>query len=96
MCDLHEGPLALMSTRNNSLSERFFGTVTVGERGQVVIPAEARKQCGIESGDKLLVFRHPMDRCFTLVKIDAAREFMEQMCTIIEHQAPEPASEGHH
>lgn len=35
---------------------RFFGSVTVGERGQVVIPAEARKHYGINSGDKLLVF----------------------------------------
>ena len=25
------------------LSENFFGTATVGERGQIVIPAEARK-----------------------------------------------------
>ena len=93
MYDLHEGLIVLMSDPNASLSEHFFGTVTVGERGQVVIPAEARKQCGIESGDKLLVFRHPLDRCFTLVKIDAAREFMAQMCSIIQHQSPEPSSE---
>lgn len=69
-----------------SLSEHFFGTVTVGERGQVVIPAEVRKLYHIESGDKLLVFRHPFTDCFSLVKIDAARDFMGQMCDIIERQ----------
>jgi AbrB family looped-hinge helix DNA binding protein len=37
-------------------SEQFYGTTTVGERGQVVIPAEARKAMGIKKGDKLLVF----------------------------------------
>ncbi|MEW6524144.1 MAG: AbrB/MazE/SpoVT family DNA-binding domain-containing protein [Bacillota bacterium] len=37
----------------------FYGAATVGERGQIVIPAEARKRYGIEIGDKLMVFgRH--------------------------------------
>ena len=33
----------------------FFGSVKVGERGQIVIPIEARKVFNINSGDKLLV-----------------------------------------
>lgn len=37
-------------------SRRFYGTVTVSDRGQVVIPAEARRDLGIAVGDKLLVF----------------------------------------
>ncbi|HSW57926.1 MAG TPA: AbrB/MazE/SpoVT family DNA-binding domain-containing protein [Dehalococcoidales bacterium] len=36
--------------------KRFYGTVTVSERGQIVIPADARKDFGIKTGDKLLVF----------------------------------------
>ena len=67
-----------MTTADTWLSEHFYGTVTVGERGQVVIPAEARKQCGIEGGDKLLVFRHPKEGCFTLVKLEAARDFLNR------------------
>lgn len=39
--------------------QAFYGSVTVGERGQVVIPVSARKQYGIKSGDKLLVFGVP-------------------------------------
>jgi AbrB family looped-hinge helix DNA binding protein len=35
--------------------KKFYGSVTVSERGQVVIPAEARKDFGIEVGEKLLV-----------------------------------------
>ncbi|AOS61986.1 AbrB/MazE/SpoVT family DNA-binding domain-containing protein [Actinoalloteichus hymeniacidonis] len=34
---------------------KFYGSVTVGERGQVVIPARARRDHGFEPGDKLLV-----------------------------------------
>jgi len=34
---------------------KFYGSVTVGQRGQIVIPAEARKDFAIAPGDKLLV-----------------------------------------
>jgi AbrB family looped-hinge helix DNA binding protein len=33
---------------------QLFGSVKVGERGQVVIPQEAREQMGLHAGDKLL------------------------------------------
>ena len=34
----------------------FFGSVKVGERGQIVIPAKARKIFDINPGDQILVF----------------------------------------
>ena len=36
-------------------SRRVFGTAKVGERGQIVIPKEARCFFGIEPGDTLLI-----------------------------------------
>lgn len=36
-------------------SRQVFGTVRVGERGQLVIPKEARELFGISPGDTLLV-----------------------------------------
>jgi len=36
---------------------KCYGTATVSERGQIVIPAGARRELGIECGTKLLVFR---------------------------------------
>lgn len=33
----------------------FFGAVTVGERGQIVIPKKAREVFKIEAGDQLLI-----------------------------------------
>lgn len=35
--------------------KRFYGSVTVSERGQIVIPADARRDFNIKAGDKLLV-----------------------------------------
>ena len=37
----------------------FFGTTTIGERGQVVIPAEIRKKLKIKNGGKFIVFLAP-------------------------------------
>ncbi|MFB0517591.1 MAG: AbrB/MazE/SpoVT family DNA-binding domain-containing protein [Candidatus Neomarinimicrobiota bacterium] len=34
----------------------FYGTATLGERGQIVIPAEARKTLNLGKGEKLLIF----------------------------------------
>jgi AbrB family looped-hinge helix DNA binding protein len=36
--------------------KKFYGSVTVSERGQIVVPAQARKDFNIKTGDKLLVF----------------------------------------
>ena len=36
-------------------SRRVFGTAKVGDRGQIVIPKEAREFFGIEPGDTLLI-----------------------------------------
>lgn len=59
-----------------SWDDHFYGAVTVGERGQVVIPAEARKRFNIESGDKLLIMGDPGKRSLMLCKMDTLREFM--------------------
>ena len=34
----------------------FYGSVKVGERGQIVIPIDARKHFNINPGDQVLVF----------------------------------------
>lgn len=35
---------------------KVYGAVTVGERGQIVIPAQLRQSFGIKAGDKIFVF----------------------------------------
>ena len=57
----------------------FYGSVTVGERGQVVIPSEARSEMEISPGDKLLVLKHPVNQGLILVKFEAMKEFLEEL-----------------
>lgn len=61
-----------------NISDLFYGSVTVGERGQVVIPAEARAEMGIKPGDKLLVMRDPFHKCLSIGRIDKMREILDE------------------
>jgi len=54
---------------------RLYGTVKVGDRGQVVIPAEARKELDIKAGDLLFVMSGKNRRGIAMVKADTMREF---------------------
>lgn len=56
----------------------FYGTSTVGERGQAVIPAEARESMNIEKGEKLLVFGMGSDM-ITFVKLSKAEKYMARL-----------------
>lgn len=35
--------------------KRLYGTATIGTKGQVVIPADAREELGLKPGDRLYV-----------------------------------------
>lgn len=58
---------------------RVYGTVKVGERGQIVIPAKTRKEFDIKAGDFLLVVRTPMKDSFALIKTEAVQEMIRKM-----------------
>jgi AbrB family looped-hinge helix DNA binding protein len=42
----------------NAFGGTICGTAVMGERGQLVIPKDARKLLGIAAGDKFLVLEH--------------------------------------
>lgn len=60
-----------------SFADAFYGTCTVGERGQIVIPAEARTEIGFQPGDKVVIMRHPVHTGLMVFKLDAMREFLD-------------------
>jgi len=58
---------------------RLYGTVKVGDRGQVVIPAEACRKLDIKPGDLLFVMAGRNRRGIAMVKADAMRELAEKI-----------------
>ncbi len=50
----------------------------MGERGQIVIPVEARSEMGIHPGEKVVIMRHPIHKGLMVFKLDAMREFLDE------------------
>jgi len=55
---------------------KCYGSTTVGERGQIVVPAEARQELGLDPGDKLLVFGRPAPGMLFIVKADQVADLV--------------------
>lgn len=55
----------------------LYGTVTVGERGQIVIPADARRDLGLNSGDKLIIMKDPRCDGLMIGKLESIIGFFE-------------------
>ena len=60
---------------------RFFGTTTIGEKGQVVIPAEIRKKLKLKKGVKLIVFARDQGM-IGLSKVSSIEKFASQLSEV--------------
>lgn len=63
---------------------KFWGAVTVGTKGQVVIPADARETFDIHEGDKILVLSPPGKASLIMVKPEILNQFMRSMQSDVE------------
>ena len=59
--------------------KKLYGTATVGTKGQVVIPAEAREELNINPGDHLYVIGSARNSFVGLIKEDALEGYIERM-----------------
>lgn len=59
--------------------KKLYGTTTVGTKGQIVIPALAREELGINTGGRLYVVGSPHKGAIMLLKEDTLEKFIEQM-----------------
>ena len=56
----------------------IYGTVTIGQRGQVVIPMKARKALKIKQGDQLIVMSGPPGKedIISFIPVQRVAEFL--------------------
>lgn len=68
---------------------KYISTVTVGEKGQIVIPKKIRDMFDIESGDTLLLLAD-QKRGIAVTRYDEINEFFEkQMAALRERENDE-------
>lgn len=58
---------------------RIIGTATINEKGQVVIPADARKDLGIKPGDKLVIMSSQHKPALILVKAEEIEALVQDL-----------------
>jgi bifunctional DNA-binding transcriptional regulator/antitoxin component of YhaV-PrlF toxin-antitoxin module len=66
---------------------KCFGTAVLGPRGQLVVPVEARKELGIDTGNKFLVFGHFEGQGLMFIKVEAAEEFLSFITSRLDEAA---------
>jgi AbrB family looped-hinge helix DNA binding protein len=64
---------------------KFFGSATVGPKGQMVIPVNARKELGIDTGTTLLLFTGPQNRVLVLLPADIMEHMLGRMSEQVAH-----------
>ena len=73
-----------MEAEINEMHPVFYGSTTVGERGQVVIPAEARRDMDITPSTKLLVMGGPHKNLLILAKAEYVTAFMTKVTDMLD------------
>lgn len=59
--------------------KKLYGTATVGTKGQIVIPADAREELGIAPGDKLYIAGSLSSRTLFCLKEEQLRELVDRL-----------------
>ena len=71
-----------MKGKDNLHRPKVFGSTVVSPRGQVVIPVNARRELGMNSGDTLIVCGPPHGQGLLLFMVEA----VEQMLSLMSEQ----------
>ena len=56
--------------------QRLYGTTVIGARGQVVIPAEARKEFGLHPGDQMVILGNKFGKVLTIIESNNLSKFV--------------------
>ena len=59
-------------------NQKYYGSTVVGEKGQIVIPAAARKAFRLSPGDKVMVFGQEFHGTMIIMRADVVAEYVSR------------------
>lgn len=65
-------------------NKRLYGTATVGTKGQIVIPADAREELGIKAGDRLYIVNAMHGSGIVCLKEEMLESMVQQLTAQVE------------
>jgi len=68
---------------NGFFKGKVYGAATVGERGQLVIPADLRKDLDIKSGERLMIFAKIDRKMINIMSEKDFSDFLQKASKII-------------
>jgi AbrB family looped-hinge helix DNA binding protein len=64
---------------------KFYGSATIGSKGQIVVPADAREELSFKEGDKVIIMRAPHGEGIMVLKADIFQDMIGQLQTRLTH-----------
>lgn len=68
---------------NGFFKGKVYGAATVGERGQLVIPSDLRKDLNIKAGDRLMIFAKIDRKMINIMSEKDFSDFLQKASKII-------------
>lgn len=65
---------------------KILGTATLNEKGQLVIPAEARADLDLKAGSRLVIMRSPDKPALVLLKAEEVESMIKDMTDALEEK----------
>jgi AbrB family looped-hinge helix DNA binding protein len=70
--------------QHNLHDKKLYGTATVGTKGQIVIPSDAREELDIKPGDKLYIAGSVEKKVLFCLKEEQLRALVEHLTSNVE------------
>jgi AbrB family looped-hinge helix DNA binding protein len=61
------------------IQHKIYGTTTMNDKGQVVIPAKAREELGLTPRMRLMIMRAPFGEAAIVIKTEVIEEQMQSL-----------------
>ena len=58
---------------------KLYGSTAVGSKGQIVIPADAREELGMNEGERVVIFRSPRGEGVMIMRAEAVEGMLTQL-----------------
>ena len=59
--------------------KKFYGLITLTDKGQLAIPVELRRELQLEKGDQLMVVKRQDGFGLNLIKAEAIEKFLQKI-----------------
>lgn len=73
----------IVDTMSKHLFPKILGTATLNDKGQLVIPVDARNSLGLTAGSRVVIMSSPHRPALVLIKAEEVEAIVEDLATAL-------------